>query len=57
MRGLWEGRGSKLLKHLQLHNVLATGSDKLLRFVTHLNVNSDHVAAASAAFSSFSDTD
>jgi hypothetical protein len=57
MRGLWEGRGSNLLKHLELHNVLATGNDKQLRFVTHLNVNSDHVAAAEAAFSSFTHSD
>ena len=53
MRGLWEGAGSRLLTHLKTHNVLATGNDKQLRFVTHLNVNANHVDAASAAFSSF----
>ena len=53
MRGQWEGAGSRLLAHLKSHNVLATGNDKQLRFVTHLNVEADHIAAASAAFSSF----
>ncbi len=57
MKGPWEGRGSKLVKHLSSHNVFATGNDKQLRFVTHLNVNMDHVVAASTAFSSFPDRD
>jgi hypothetical protein len=55
MRGLWEGRGAKLIKHLESQNVLVTGNDKQLRFVTHLNVNSVHVAAVSAAFATFSE--
>ncbi len=57
MKGLWEGRGSKLIKHLEMHNVMATGNEKQLRFVTHLDVNSEHVAAAAAAFSAFPDKD
>ena len=55
MRGLWDARGSELVSHLKRYNVLATGNDKQLRFVTHLNVTAEHVAAASDAFSSFPD--
>ena len=57
MRGLWNERGSKLTNHLKQHNVLVTGNDKQLRFVTHLNVSAEHIAAAAEAFSTFPDVE